>query len=594
MSFKDNPAVYLVRKTWQYSKGNRHMFLLYVFMFIIANSITFLEPLIVAKILDIVQEEGLTQASFHSLLWYSFAIVLMYLGFWAFHGPARVIEKKNAFIAAANFKKFLMDGTMELPLDWHNEHHSGDTIDKIEKSTQALKEFASVSYEVIEFVVRFVSSYIALAYFNLHSSYLVLLIVIITATMIIRFDKVLSGYYTQLYKIDNSISAKVYDSISNITTVVILRLERIVSSSIYKKVMEPLHLYDHSNKLNETKWFLVSVCSSVMTFAVLSTYFYFGLKEGAVILAGTVYILYGYVTRISNLFFRFAYRYGDIVKWKMAVLNVDEVSDEFKQRSPKYSVLGSRWKALNIERLDFSYHVTGENLHLEDVNLIVKRGEKIALVGESGSGKTTLLKVMRELYRPKAIRLSLDGRFLPQGFVDISEDVSLIPQESELFTTTIFENITMGSVVAYDKVMKYTDMACFTDVAERLPKKFESSISEKGVNLSGGEKQRLALARGLLASEGKSIILLDEPTSSVDVLNELKIFKNIFREFRTKTIISSVHRLHLLVFFDKIVYFRGGRIVAQGTLPEVLEDRQFRKVWDNYNRSKKLDMLRAH
>jgi ABC-type multidrug transport system fused ATPase/permease subunit len=201
---------------------------------------------------------------------------------------------------------------------------------------------------------------------------------------------------------------------------------------------------------------------------------------------------------------------------------------------------------------------------------------------------------MRELYRPKTIRLSLDNRMLAEGFAEISEDVSLIPQEPELFNTTIFENITMGTDVALDKVVKYTDMACFTDIAQRLPNKFESSISEKGVNLSGGEKQRLALARGLLASEGKSIILLDEPTSSVDVVNELKILQNILREFHNKTIISSVHRLHLLVFFNKIVYFRAGRIVAQGTLPEVLENRQFRKVWDNYNRSKKLEMLRVH
>jgi len=131
-------------------------------------------------------------------------------------------------------------------------------------------------------------------------------------------------------------------------------------------------------------------------------------------------------------------------------------------------------------------------------------------------------------------------------------------------------------------------MARFTQVVERLPHKFESNIVEKGVNLSGGEKQRLALSRGLLAAADKPILLLDEPTSSVDPKNELDIYKNIFTIFKKKTILSSVHRLHLLPQFDKIYYFKKGKIVARGSFAQLLKNKEFSTIWKKYTKTQSL------
>ena len=135
-------------------------------------------------------------------------------------------------------------------------------------------------------------------------------------------------------------------------------------------------------------------------------------------------------------------------------------------------------------------------------------------------------------------------------------------------------------------------MARFTDVVSRLPKKFDSSIVEKGVNLSGGEKQRLALARGLLASEDKSIVLLDEPTSSVDSRNELAIYKNIFQTFEDKVIVSSIHRLHLLSLLDTIYFFDKGKIIASGSLEYLLQtSMEFQELWKKYHSKVKRRIL---
>jgi len=187
------------------------------------------------------------------------------------------------------------------------------------------------------------------------------------------------------------------------------------------------------------------------------------------------------------------------------------------------------------------------------------------------------------LYEPQQATIFLDGELLPHGFHSIQDEIALIPQDPEIFATTIKENITLGVPHTMKILKKYTRLAKFDTVVAKLPKKFQSSIVEKGVNLSGGEKQRLALARGLLACEDKSIILLDEPTSSVDSKNELEIYKNIFRVYKSRTVISSIHRLHLLPLFDKIYMFSRGKIVAAGSFRQLLRNSpDFQKIWKKY------------
>jgi len=588
MSWKDNPVVYLISKSWRFSEGNRKAVAWFYILFILANSIKILEPLVIAKILNVIQEEGINQGNLWSILIYLLIFIGLTLGFWVFQGPARVMEEKNSFLVRANYKKYLLDGVMYLKPEWHSENHSGNTIDKIEKATNSLFRFSNEISDVVETIVLFIGSYIALMYFNLHASYIVLLTVIVTVWMILRFDKVLLGQYKELFRAENRISAKIYDIIGNITTVTILRIEKLVGKAIFKKIMAPYELFIKTNKLNEWKWFFVSFTGSVMMVMVIATFIYFEFQKGSVILIGTIFALYSYVDRIHGLFFRFTHKYGDFVRKKAAVFNAQEIAENFEDiEHVKSTHLKGKWKELRIENLNFSYHksIRGD-LHLDNVTLSIKRKQKIALIGSSGSGKTTMLKVIRDLYHPRRLDLSLDGKKLEGGFEDISSEIALIPQDPEIFSTTIKDNITLGVYHKIDYIRKFTDMARFSSVVVKLPKKLNSSINEKGVNLSGGQKQRLALARGLMACVDKELILLDEPTSSVDFKNELTIYKNIFKEFKDKTILSSIHKLHLLKMFDVIYLFEDGKIKANGSFNEMMKKSwHFRKMWEKYDKT---------
>jgi len=171
--------------------------------------------------------------------------------------------------------------------------------------------------------------------------------------------------------------------------------------------------------------------------------------------------------------------------------------------------------------------------------------------------------------------------------MSISDNVTLIPQEPEIFTTTMRRNITLGIPYKKTVINRFVKMAKFATVAKRLPQGLETDVMEKGVSLSGGEKQRLALARGLISVGNSELILLDEPTSSVDSKNSGAIYKGIFDYFKGRTIIVSVHNLNQLRDFDHIYYFSDGKIVESGNFEKLMkESKRFKRLWDKFQKKK--------
>jgi ABC-type multidrug transport system fused ATPase/permease subunit len=303
--------------------------------------------------------------------------------------------------------------------------------------------------------------------------------------------------------------------------------------------------------------------------------------------------LINYLDKLGTFFFKFAALYGEILQRRARVMNAEELAADFRVESFANHILPSDWKRLSIKNLRFSYStLPNARPTLSGVSLDITKGDKIAFVGKSGSGKTTLLKIMRDLHTPQRLTLTVDGKNVADGFAGIVRAIALVPQQPEIFATTVGNNITLGAEYDAATVDRFLNMACFGEVVEVLPKGLDSSINEKGVNLSGGQMQRLALARGLLACDNKDVILLDEPTSSLDSTTEMRVYKRIFSGFAGKTIISSVHRLHLLRLFDRICFFEDGRIISVGTLEELLRQcPEFQALWAEYGGSEEERLL---
>jgi ABC-type multidrug transport system fused ATPase/permease subunit len=278
-----------------------------------------------------------------------------------------------------------------------------------------------------------------------------------------------------------------------------------------------------------------------------------------------------YQEKVGGQMFDFIWMHGT---WLNALTDLKAtqniIDDHARLAKPEGAALPPAWKELAIRDLSFTYPAKAdrETATLADIKLTLRHGEKVALLGGSGGGKSTLLSLLRALHTPQHADVAVDGN--KAGFDALSQLTTLIPQDPEIFENTIRFNVSFGLDVPDTDVFRALKLAEFLPVLEQLPKGLDTDIREKGVNLSVGQKQRLALSRGLFAAEQSDIILLDEPTSSVDLPTEEKIFNSVFAHFKDKTIVATLHRLHLLPKFDRIIYLDRGRIISDMPAAEAL------------------------
>ncbi len=583
-----NPIINLFKHTWRYSAGNRRNVVIFIVMSLMANGLQLFEPVVVSRAFNAAQFSSSDPALLTFFIKNISLIVLITIGFWSLHGTSRIIEITNAFLVRKNYKISMFKKVLALPVSWHKDHHSGDTIDKINKASEGLHEFSKYLFVITTNLVRLVGGIIALWFFDPKASIIALCFATVSFYSIIMFDRRLRQGYKLIFKAENSLASAVHDYVSNIITIITLRLKQRVTGEIDRRSMMAYEPTKKNSVVGEAKWFLSSLLLSAMITTALILNAYYSYAATGVIVLGTLFALFQYLRRIGDTFFDFAMRYGDMVRYDAAVRAADVILNEYdklKHAESKFLPVG--WREIEIKNLSFQYanedNTEHKRVHLDNIHFKFRRKQRIALVGESGSGKSTLLALLRGLYAPAKANLYIDGEKMPLGLEYLYEHVTLIPQDPEIFNSTIEDNITMETKVDDKDLRDAIELAQFSTVIKRLPKGIETNVLEKGVSLSGGEKQRLALARGILAARNSDFLFMDEPTSSVDTQNELKIYENIFSRFSDRTIISSVHRLHLLKMFDLIYYFRDGKIIVSGTLDELTDHPDVKNVLEKYN-----------
>lgn len=589
--FKRNPIIYLTMTGWHYARALRPLMLLYTILFALSQAVSLAEPYIIGQLLNSVQtniaaRDQAKDKLVHDIYLYLSLFFAIQFFAWVFHGPGRLIERFVAFHIKVNYKSTLFKMLTDLPLQWHREHHSGDSIDKINRATNSLATYFDMTFEVLYMLFRLIGTQVILFAFMPVAGWAAILTTIVTFTMIYLFDKVLSNQYFELNKMDNRVAAAVHDYVTNIISVITLRLETPVIQEVSRRMTRPLGLFRTNSNIIELKWFLTSMLIATMVVSVMVWYTHTTLGAGKMIMAGTFFTLFEYLRRIGDSFYNFAYIYGSVMKQAADVQSADtliEAHDQIDLDTEKYN-MPPDWKQLAINNLHFTYEDEKHRTHhLEDVSIKLIRGEKVAFVGQSGSGKSTFLNLLRGVQTANNVQVVCDGNVMPGKLAHLSHTTTLMPQDPEIFADTIKFNITFGFDASEEDMMKAVQIARFEPVLTRLPSGLETSIAEKGVNLSGGEKQRLALARGVYFAKSSDVVLLDEPTSSVDTYNERQIYEAVLKTFADKCIVSSIHKLHLLEMFDNIYVFDNGKIVENGTFAELIgSGGKLSEMWRNY------------
>ena len=230
-----------------------------------------------------------------------------------------------------------------------------------------------------------------------------------------------------------------------------------------------------------------------------------------------------------------------------------------------------------IRNLSFQYE---ERKIIDGLSLSIQKGEKIAFVGESGSGKSTLIRILLGLlkYNQGEVRLG-DMELKEICLNNLYDRVSYLSQDAPVFDGTIKENLVFEKQVSEEQMLGALSEVQLSHLVENLAEGLNTEIGEKGTCLSGGEKQRLALAR--LWFEDSELVILDEATSAMDNLTEENVMKSVMQKMKDKTVIAIAHRLNSIAGFDRIILFKEGRIVGQGTFEELLHTDSY--FMDLYN-----------
>ncbi|MDF2859429.1 MAG: transporter, partial [Neobacillus sp.] len=246
----------------------------------------------------------------------------------------------------------------------------------------------------------------------------------------------------------------------------------------------------------------------------------------------------------------------DLINSKTENLDNDEENIEIQNGEIKFT------------NISFKYDYFSENV-LNGINIDIKSGEKVAIVGESGSGKSTLLMLIAGLYEPTEGIIQVGRQYVNQENVNIRfyrKQLGIVLQESMLFNGTIKENILMGRNADIEEINKAVMNSNLEKFVNSFPSKMDTIISENGNNMSGGQRQRLCIARALL--KNPKILLMDEPTSSLDNISENSIMDNLFK--MNSTILVIAHRLANIAKFDKIIVMDQGKIVSVGSHEDLL------------------------
>lgn len=577
----------MLRMAWKYSKGEKWRFAWVYFRFMLSNVVQALYPVIYGIFVNDVQKNG-TDVLNHVWI-YAASFLGIRLGDWIFHGPARLTERELAFTMSRNFLQEMYHKTLKLPVKWHQDNHSGATINRVRKAYEALRDFFQQGFEYLHTIFKFVFSFGAMVYFSPLFGGISIIFGAIIVFIILKFDKTYMQTLDEVNEGEHVVSSTLFDSLSNVVTVITLRLESRMENGLLEKVKMILKPFKRNVAINEWKWFVTDMLVGFIYVFVMLGYVWQNWEIGKPFLLGGLVMLMGYVERFTSVFHGVAYLYTDVVKHATNVRTAQSILDAYEENhiAELEKTLPENWEKIEIKNLNYTHQGRETNVEnsnyfagIKNLNFEIKKGQKIALIGESGSGKSTLLAILRGLYGPETSEIIIDGEVKKEGVALISNYVTFFPQEPEIFENTIAYNITLGLPCNEELMQEICENVHFLEVIGQLPNGFESNIVEKGVNLSGGQKQRLALARGVFAAQDSEIILLDEPTSSVDPMTESKIYKNLFERFKEQVIISSLHRLHLLPLFDYIYVMEGGQVKAEGNLEFLLKSSEtFQKLW---------------
>jgi subfamily B ATP-binding cassette protein MsbA len=525
---------------------------------IISSIASALNPYLSGRILDSIAEPMQT--------------FLFILGFWVFVNLIKNIIDwkggiKREYLSAtvsADYTVRSLAKILEMPLSFHKDRKIGSIIHRIARAAGALEPI--LSRVLIDLMPQFLSIIIAIGicfFVNSKLAVVLILAVVIYICILIKKVRPIAEIATKMHQAYQRAYGNASDSIINVQSVKQATAEKQEQKKLYKGFQ--LSAIGFRKKL-VTIWNGLSFYQRIIilfTQLIIFSYSLFLIKQGAMTI-GELVMFWGYNSMMFGPFFTLGNYWHMIQNGAIALAQSEKILNlPTENYTPQNAVMLTEIKGkISFQNVSF-YYKKGQEI-LENINFEIQPGEIAALVGESGVGKSTLVDLISGFYFARSGKLLVDGHDIKK--IDLKflrSKISVVPQEILLFNDTVGNNIKYGSFGASEeKIKKAAKMAHADEFIEKFPKKYGQIVGERGIKLSAGQKQRIAIARAIL--QDPRILILDEPTSSLDAQSEKFIQESLVKLMKGRTTIIIAHRFSTLRKADKIIVLDKGHIIEQG------------------------------
>jgi ABC-type multidrug transport system fused ATPase/permease subunit len=572
----------LYRALWRFAAGKRHLLFISTTLLTLAEVTRLAIPWLAGQAINTIQREGAAGLPRAGML--MAAVFGVSVAAWCLHGPGRFVERSVAVRVRETLSDTLFRRLVALPLAWHETHHSGETLHRVDRTTQALTGFAQNQFVYLQNVVSLVGPVVALALLSWQTGLAAATGYAVIGLVILRFDAAMMRLADAENRGERRYSAALVDFLGNVGTVLALRLQQAAAKLLGERLVAVFGPLKRSIVVNESKWASVDLANVALWCSLVALYAWLAQRGDGTLLLGNVFMVYQYAQQAGGVVVSIAANYQQFARYQVDYASAAPIWDAAPP-PPRAGAI-DRWSAIEVRDLAFTHaRRRGSGPSLAVAQLALRRGERIALVGPSGAGKSTLMRALAGLYVPDRVRIAVDGA-ARQDLADLAGIATLVPQDAEVFEGTLRENLAFGAPVEHAALAQALAIAGLGPLVATLPAGLDTPIAERGANFSGGQKQRIALARGLLAARASSLVLLDEPTASLDPVAEAEVYAALDRERADACIVSSIHRLHLLPRFDRVVLMADGAIVDDGPLDALLaRSALMRALWQEARRA---------
>ena len=493
-------------------------------------------------------------------------------------------EKLTGLLQQFYFARFEQEVTLDIQQDlfshvlrfpkaFFDEKQTGYLMSRLSSDVEGLRWFfSSTIVYIISNILRFAGGVVLLFYLEWRLALGVLLIIPGLVLCIKYFSKKVHVLSHQDMEQQGNVTSQLQESLSSVSLIKAFSTEARTVKHFITQLKESFHI-----SLEQT------TVSSVANLVINSMP---GMAKLIVLALGAYWVIQGHWSLGSLLAFvaYLAYVFGPAQFLASANLQLQNARAALERVSALYDIIpeedigaGEKIERLRgeIEFKNVSFTYDEREPVLENISFRIQSGERVAIVGPSGVGKTTLLSLILRFYKPSAGEIYFDGR--PARDYDLGSlrrRIGYVSQSTLLLSGTIRENLRYGNPEAREEeIVRAATVADIQDFIESLAEGYETEIGEKGVNLSEGQKQRLALARAIV--KDPDILVLDEPTSALDSRTEKTIFQSLPSIIKNKTLFVVAHRLSTIMNSHRIFLLDQNRLIAIGTHESLLQSNDY-------------------